>query len=527
METEKDIVADAVLDLEKAVIWARKEKSLNTKDAKKKISSAKKKSQNAVKVAISQYITELEKREGRIPKIAKRIDEFMEKMQKLDTSEKTGNKATEPTPSLERSLRNWRKMKGKPTLSNLSLLVQTFDATYDHILGLDKRTYICADWLTYGYALDFFSYLFSTEKIKFLPIEFCAKYAPVTKTASKGSFNMTEFFTFNDEFLLDTFATLNYLKQNHEEALYKEKLQYLVSKYKNEPLYPSTYKADTFEDISMSANAVQGIRTDEKQNLGTRLKAISKAYGKNEVEFFEDAFVSKSTFENWVNGYINPSISKLFLMAITYGFSVDSILHTEASNEFVKKHQNKYTYGNTLLFIDQLLNIGTISRTLSPKYDPFDNLKEQPYGNSVSYMKVSSGIDQNNTEYLHKEEQIAFYPGVFKIQDDFLIRLIAEMGNKIILPLNTPQNPDIAQMVSDITRSEMKEFITKYNDENLLYYHKDGAGNLLKKYSKKWYLENGCLNTFVDLDEMLKELRTVEIEVSKTLQDEDAIKQET
>ncbi len=482
METEKDIVADAVLAAEKAAIWARKEKALHTKNAKKKINVAKKKAQNAVRVAISQYITELEKREGRIPKIAKRMDE-------LDATRATENKAIETTHAYERSLRNWRMMKSEPTLSNLSLLAQAFDAKYDHILGLDKRTYICADWLTYGYTLDFFSYLFSTKKIDILPIEFDGIYGPVTIAASKGSFNMTAHFIFNDKLLVDMFTTLNYLKQNHKEALYKKELQNLVAKYKDVPLDSS---ACTAEDIPMLSNAAQGTCTDKNQNWITRLKAISKAYGKNQAEFFGDAFISKTTYDNWVNGYANPSISMLFLMAITYGFSADLILRTEASNEIVKKHPNKYTYGNTLLFIEQLLDIGTINRTLSSKYDPCDNLREQPFGNSVSYMQIPTGLGQNNTEYLHREEQIAFYPGIFKIRDDFLIRLIVEMGNKIILPLNAPQNPDITQMVSSIAQSEMKELITKYNDENLLYYHKDEAGKVLTDYSK-----NGILRTAV------------------------------
>ncbi len=528
METEKDIVADAVLDAEKAVIWARKEKSLNTEDAKKKISVAKKKSQNAARVAISQYITELEKRE---PKIAKRIEEFIDKTQEKDTAEKTKNKTTGKAenktadiPALQRSLSNWRRKKGegKPNLLNLSLLAQAFDGTYDHILGLDKRTYICADWLTYGYTLDFFSHLFITRKIDILPAGFDGICGSVTKAASKGSFNMTQHFIFNDKLLVDMFDTLNYLKQNKKETLYKEKLQDLVSKYKNEPLKSSACGAD-----STPSNASQGTCTDEKPDWVACLKKLPEAYGKNEAEFCRDAFIGKSTFENWVNGYNDPRIDKLFLIAITYGFSVDSILRTGASDEFIKKQQNKYTYGNTLLFIDQLLNIGTIKRVLSSKYDPFANLREQPFGNSVSYMGISSGTDQNNAMFSPREEQNAFYPGIFKIQDDFLIRLIAEMGNKIILPLNAPEDPDMKQMVFDIARSDMKELITKYNDEHLLYYHKDETGKSLTNYSKKWYLKNGCLNTSVDSDEMLKELRTVEIQAHKTLQGEDAIKQET
>mgnify|MGYP001079586048 CR=1 FL=1 len=346
METEKDIVADAVLDAEKAVIWARKEKALDKKNAKKEIDAAKKKSQNAAMTAVSQYIKELEKREGQIPKIAKRIEKFIDQTQEKDTTGKTKNKTagktkdktTETTPSLERSLRNWRRMKGNPNLFRLSLLARVFDGTYDHILGLDKRTYICVDWLTYGYTLDFFSHLFITREIEFLPAGFDGICGSVTKAASKGSFDMTQHFIFNDKLLVDMFDTLNYLKQNKKEALYKEKLQDLVSKYKNEPL-----KSSTSEAGSMPSNASQGTCTDEKPDWVECLKKLPEAYGKNEAEFCRDAFIGKSTFENWVNGYNDPRIDKLFLIAITYGFSVDSILRTGASDEFIKKKQNKYT----------------------------------------------------------------------------------------------------------------------------------------------------------------------------------------
>ena len=48
-------------------------------------------------------------------------------------------------------------------------------------------------------------------------------------------------------------------------------------------------------------------------------------------------------------------------MAKTYGISIDSLLHPGASDEYDKKHPCKYTYGNTLRFIEQLQTAGVLT----------------------------------------------------------------------------------------------------------------------------------------------------------------------
>lgn len=402
--------------------------------------------------------------------------------------------------------------------------------SYDYILGLDERN--GTNLLTYGYTLDFFSYLFRSKKIKILEkreSELCHPY-PVTIVATKDSFNMTRYIIVKDRILYDIIKELDYQKQidllpknrGKVESRYKKALQHFISKYENEPLVPENCECDTDSSKQSPPDNVQNKSAQETyynlpDDLPDRLRKLLKKYGKNQTQFSDDTNVPLSTFNGWINDGKKPSPKYLYLMAKTYGFSVDSLLHTDASDKNDKKQPCKYTYGNTLRLIDQLLTAGVIMRIPNWKYAA--SLTD----NTQRHTKNHDGKNPKNMNYSCSGEP-GFVSGLYFIRDDVLIRMIIEIEAEMSRPFNAPQSTDTAQISYEMSQQHVNKFISRYDRENLLCYQGD-AGKALMDHSKKWR-ENfrvpndpwvSTLNMNMDLDEMLQELRAVEIDASKTL----------
>ena len=89
-------------------------------------------------------------------------------------------------------------------------------------------------------------------------------------------------------------------------------------------------------------------------------------------------------------------------------------------------------------------------------------------------------------------------------------------------PFDAPQSSDIAQISYELSKPNVEKLIARYNNESLLCYQ-GNTGKALRDCSAKRrkcsYKHNdfwtSCLDMSMDLDEMLKELRAVEINVSK------------
>lgn len=191
---------------------------------------------------------------------------------------------------------------------------------------------------------------------------------------------MTRFFRFTDKTLCSVFEELYYQKQtdilekNNDKSRHKRALQQFISQYENTPLISENCGIGTDKhDASPLPNNKQNKPSQETyyglpDDLLERIKSLPKKYGKTQKKFAEDAGIAQSTFSGWIKGERGLSSSGLYLMAKTYGFSIDSFLHTGASDKSEKKHSCEYTYGNTLRFIDQLEATGVILAVKSWKY---------------------------------------------------------------------------------------------------------------------------------------------------------------
>lgn len=91
-------------------------------------------------------------------------------------------------------------------------------------------------------------------------------------------------------------------------------------------------------------------------------------------------------------------------------------------------------------------------------------------------------------------------------------------------PFDAPQSLETAQIGYDMSQQSVKEFIARYDSENLLCYQKgirEALGKCSEKWRKYYYGYNDpwafTLDMSVDLDEMLEELRAVEMEASEAL----------
>lgn len=533
MTVEKDTgttTENTIMEVKDADTLAKKE---NTKTAK---------AQKAVKLAVSKYIKELLEKEGTRAEISKKLYDIDRQIQS-STSIETNTEDRDPL--FVKSLSNWLEKRAEPNLYDLCLLTQVNHDSYDYILGLDKK--ISADQLTYGDTLDFFSYLFRAGKIEVFRSEDDTLFTPASTVASKGYFDMTRFFRFTDERLCSVFEELYYQKQtdlqnrigDKEKDAYKRSLQQFISKYENIPLVSENCRIGTDEHASSLPNngqnkPSQGIYHGLPDDLMERIKSLPKKYGKKtQKEFAEDAGIAQSTFSGWLKKRKNglresyPTSSNLYLMAKTYGFSIDSFLHTGASDKSEKKHSCEYTYGNTLRFIDQLQTVGVVFAVESWKY------ATRSTNNTHHHTKNPGGKNPNNLNY-SRDGEPAYLSGIFFIRDDFLIRLITEIEAEMSRPFDAPQSLDTAQISYEMSQQRVNKFIARYDWENLLCYQKgirEALGKCSKKWRKYYYGHNDpwafTLDMSVDLDEMLEELRAVEEEAFKALQNGNTRKQET
>ncbi len=520
-------VEEAVMAVRDAVTLVKKE---NSSDAKK---NAKAKAVYTVKLAVSQYIKELLKEGDKQSDIADKIYGISLNATAQNPPDDSKN------PNFEKTLGNWLHMKSELSLDNLCFLTQVRHVTYDYILVLDRMA--GTSRLAYGYVLDFFFYLFRSKKIEVLKQTDFNLPVPVDVVASKNGFNMTRYFVFKDEILLGMFGELNQQKlsdideQNERRSGYTKILQRLLIEYENIPLDSESGKVHQLEDKqSLPANTQDGHykRRDHglPDNLGERLQSLYVEYGKNQAGVSKDTGISKSLLSEWGSGTKKPSPSNLLLMAVTYGFPVNPILSVNkpaygcpinpflSANEPDKTgeiYQYKYTYGNTLRFIQQLLDADIIKRI-----------------SNLEYWQLTGKTLPTDINGSGSNSQIAYLAGIFLICDDFLLRLITEMEAKVNRPDNFPQNEDISQASYEMSQSDAKKFIARYNEEPLLNYRGE-IGRELGVYSAKWlkgfdWSSNkrmiSPLDMSVDLDRMLKELRDVE---TKALKDKAAIKQDT
>lgn len=535
MAVEEDVVTtieeNAIMEVKDAVASTKKENMSEIK-----ADNARENAIKDVKLAVSKYIEELREKVGSLAEIAKKLDNIESQIQKNTMNLNF---------SFERSLRQWLNKKGELSLYHLCLLTQVNHDSYDYILGLDKK--ISADQLTYGDTLDFFSYLFRTGKIEVLRCEKDDLFTPASTVASKDGFDMTRFFRFTDETLCSVFEELYYQKQtdlqnrigDKEKDTYKRALQQFISKYENIPLVSESCGIGTDEHASSLPNNGQNKPSQRiyhglPDDLLDRIKSLPKKYGKKtQKEFAEDAGIAQSTFSGWLKkrkDSLNesyPTSSSLYLMAKTYGFSVDSFLRTDASDKNEKKHPCEYTYGNTLRFIDQLQTAGVVFAVPSWKY------ATSSANRTPRHTKNPDGKNPNNMNYSCDGEP-AYLSGIFFIRDDFLIRLITEIEAKMSRPFDAPQKLDTAQIGYDMSQQSVKEFIARYDSENLLCYQKgirEALGKCSEKWRKYYYGYNDpwafTLDMSVDLDEMLEELRVAEKEAFKALQNGNTRKQET
>lgn len=250
-------------------------------------------------------------------------------------------------------------------------------------------------------------------------------------------------------------------------------------------------------------------------DLQKRIKSLPKKYGKTQGKFAGDAGIPPSTFSGWITNKKDPLPSNLYLMAKTYGISIDSLLHPGASDEYDKKHPCKYTYGNTLRFIEQLQTAGVL--TVVADSQSGKKLTDSTHRHTKNY----DGENPNNMHFSCDGEP-AYISKLYYIFDDVLIRMITEIEAEMSRPFNAPQSPDTAQISYEMSQQRVNAFIARYNNENLIYYQKTGCA--LNKHFRKWrkysygHTSDGTatLDMTVDLDEILKELRAVEIDASKT-----------
>ncbi len=510
---------NAIMEVKDADTLAEKENTKRTKV------------QKAVKLAVSKYIEELLEKEGTLAEISKKLYDIDRQIQSRASIERN---TEDRDPLFEKSLSNWLEKKAEPNLYDLCLLTQVNHDSYDYILGLDKK--ISANQLTYGYTLDFFSYLFRAGKIEVFRCENDDLFTPASTAASKGYFDMTRFFRFTDETLCSVFEELYYQKQtdlqnrigDKEKDAYKRALQQFISKYENIPLVSENFETDTDKHISSLPDNRQNKPSQKiyhglPDDLPKRIKSLPKKYGKNQKKFAEDAGIAQSTFSGWIKKRKSskkesyPTSSSLYLMAKTYGFSIDSFLHTGASDKNEKKHPREYTYGNTLRFIDQLQTARVVFAVPSWKY------ATSSANSTPRHTKNPDGKKPNNMNYSCDGEP-AYLSGIFFIRDDFLIRLITEIEAEMSRPFDAPQRLDTAQIGYEMSQQSVKEFIARYDSENLLYYQ-GKAGKALMEHSAKrrkycyghseyW---TSTLDMSIDLDEMLEELRAVEMEASESL----------
>lgn len=510
MTVEKDTGAtteNAIMEVKDADTSVKKE---NTKRAK---------AEKAVKLAVSKYIEELLEKEGTQAQIVRKL---------YDIDNELSKNAVYKEHSFKKCLQKWSQKEDEPSLYHLCLLTQVNHDSYDYILGLDKKN--AANQLTYGDTLDFFSYLFRAGKIEVLRCKNDDLFTPASTVASKGYFNMTRFFRFTDKTLCSVFEELYYQKQtdlqnrigDKEKDAYRRALQQFISKYENIPLVSENFETDTDKHASsLSDNGQnkppQGIYHDLPDDLLDRIKSLPKKYGKNQKKFAEDAGIPQSTFSGWIKGERGLSSSGLYLMAKTYGFSIDSFLHTGASDKSEKKHSCKYTYGNTLRFIDQLQTAGVIFAVKSWKY------ATRSTNNTHHHTKNPDGKNPNHLNY-SRDREPAYLSGIFFIRDDFLIRLITEIEAEMSRPFDAPQNLDTAQISYEMSQQRVNKFIAQFDWENLLCYQ-GKVGKALMEHSAKrrkyCYGHNdpwaSTLDMSIDLDEMLEELRAVEMKASETL----------
>lgn len=204
-------------------------------------------------------------------------------------------------------------------------------------------------------------------------------------------------------------------------------------------------------------------------------------------------------------------------MAKTYGFSIDSFLHTGTSDKSEKRHLREYTYGNTLRFIDQLQTARVIWAVPSWKY------ATRSTNNTHHHTKNPDGKNPNNLNY-SRDGEPAYLSGIFFIRDDFLIRLITEIEAEMSRPFDAPPSLDTAQISYEMSQQRVNKFIARYDWENLLCYQ-GKVGKALMEHSAKrrkhCYGHNdpwaSTLDMSIDLDEMLEELRAVEMKASEAL----------
>ena len=407
MAVEKDVVItteeNAIMEVKDAVASTKKENMLEIK-----ANNARENAIKDVKLAVSKYIEELLEKVGSLAEIAKKLDDIESQIQK---------NIMNLNFSFERSLRQWLSKEGEPSLYHLCLLTQVNHDSYDYILGLDKK--ISANQLTYGYTLDFFSYLFRAGKIEVFRCENDDLFTPASTVASKGYFDMTRFFRFTDETLCSVFEELYYQKQtdlqnrigDKEKDAYKRALQQFISKYENIPLVSENFETDTDKHASSLPDNRQNKPSQEiyhglPNDLPERIKSLPKKYRKNQKKFAEDAGIAQSTFSGWIKGQRGLSSSSLYLMAKTYGFSIDSFLHTGASDINEKKHPREYTYGNTLRFIDQLQTARVVFAVPSWKY------ATSSANSTPRHTKNPDGKNPNNMNYSCDGEP-AYLSGIF------------------------------------------------------------------------------------------------------------------
>lgn len=518
MAIKKD-TETTIIEVKDAVALAKKE---NTEEAKKDV---REKAHKAVMSAVSHYIEELKKEEGSLANIGRKLNA-------IDTQIQTKEREDPSTvhPILEKSLWNWLNEDAEPSLSNLCLLEQVHHVSYDYILGLDKK--ISANQLSYGYTLDFFFYLFRAKKIKVFRGRRDGLFEPATTVASKGYFDMTRYIIFTDRTLCDIFKELNHQKvaDSHErnkdegKSRYKRALQQSILEYENIPLVSEACGTDTKRHKPLLPDNRKNKPSQEEyhglpDDLKERLKSLPEKYAKTQKQFCEDTYIPTSTFSDWIkkDGAKVPEPSRLYLMAVTHNFSLDWLLQTGTSDGNMQKHSDKYTYGNTLRFIDHLQTAGIIFSVPNLEY-------VAPSANSMHRRtKKTGGENPNNMNY-SCDGEMGYYTGLFFIRDDFLIRLITEMESEMSRPFDAPQSPDIAQIGYEMSQAGVDRLIARYDRESLLCYQ-GKAGKALMDRSEGWhkycYGHNdpwtSLLDMSLDLDEMLQELRAVETNASKAL----------
>lgn len=532
MTIEKDTVTateKAIMKEKDAVAPAKKENMKKTK-----ADDARGKATEDVKLAVSKYIEELKKKEGSLPKIAEKLHNIHIEIKTASSGE---TDTVDTAPPFLKNLGNWLRKEAEPSLYHLCLLTQVNHDSYDYILGLDKN----ANHLSYGYTLDFFFYLFRTKKLGILRSKYpglCETRETPTMVASKACFEMTRYLIFKDETLCDIFKELYYQRQidkqkrDKNESRYKEALQQFISKYENTLLVSETCGIDKKIIAPLLSDSGQNKPSQETyhglpEDLADRLGTLPEKHKKTQAQFSRDAGIPPSTFNGWVNYGTELHSSNLYLLAKTYGFSIDSFLQTDESDKNEKEHPYKYTYGNTLRFIDQLETTGVISAAINLNYvAPSED-------STPHYTKNPDGKNPNNLNY-SRDGESAYLSGIFFIRDDFLIRLITETEAEMSRPFAAPQRLDTAQIGYEMSQQSVKEFIAKYDNENLLCYQKgirEALGKCSEKWRKYYYGYNNpwafTLDMSVDLDEMLEELRVAEKEASKALQNGNTRKQET